>query len=86
MVPIVAPTAVQGINMQNKMHAGEWKDDKRGRPLVKDKKIKVPRVVVKESTLKNVEELALKLNVSRSDLFQRALEALLLAHNGIQTK
>lgn len=67
--------------MQN-IHAGDWKDDKRGRPLVKDKKIKVPRVVVRESTLNQIEDLSQELNISRSEIFQRALEAFILSHKG----
>jgi hypothetical protein len=66
----------------NNLHAGDWKDDKRGRPLVKDKKIKVPRVVVKQGTLKMIEKIADEQGVSRSELFQRALDSLVLMTYG----
>lgn len=68
------------------LHAGDWKDDKRGRPLVKDKKIKVPRVVVRQSTLSQIEDLSKELNISRSEIFQRALEAFIIVHKGKITK
>ncbi len=61
-----------------------WRDDKRGRPIVKDKKINVPRVVVKESILVEIEKLAIELNISRSEVFQRALEAFIIIQRGNQ--
>ena len=66
----------------NDLNDNNWSDEKRGRPRVKDKKIKVPRVVVKEGTLKTIELMSIELGVSRSELFQRALDGLVLMTYG----
>ena len=49
-------------------------NNNRGRPRVDDPKINVPNYVLKQSTIIEIETIAEKLNIKRSELLQQVVE------------